>query len=99
VIALLGAAGPKAQSDGRSGSRVESGAGPAPRLAPGPPARPCAVVAAAVAEGLLLREPVQEHLPRRRVEPADAGDKAMTPKPRGRVQETIYGSSPASVGL
>jgi hypothetical protein len=33
------------------------------------------VAAAAVAEGLLLREPVQEHLPRRRVEPAAVGDR------------------------
>ena len=50
VIALVGAAG-QAQSDGRSGSRVESGRGASLSTGPASPGPSSAAVAAVVAEG------------------------------------------------
>jgi hypothetical protein len=49
--------------------------------------------------GLLLGEPVQEQVARRRIEPANAGDKAITLKPcrpwQGRVVDQTVVAAPA----
>jgi hypothetical protein len=77
----------QAQSDGRSGSRSSRGAGPASRLAPLLPGRSCAAVAAAVAEGPAAARvgPGARCLGDASSWPTlTTGDKAMTPKPRGR---------------